>query len=262
MPAQRKQPQRPEPRRAPSGKTRQTERTVHHPLYGEIPLVEVTRKYSNGQEYHHSDYDRDFRPPMPEGAVRGDLDKQHFCPMCHFPRYFYVDQERSCVECGRDFVFSASEQKFWYEDLKFHFDSVAIRCQECRRKQRTKKTLNTAVARAKSRLAESPLDAIRALAVAEALVRLMEHTGEGDLNEAIALARKARRSGDKIEGLEGKALFWEGKAQALLERHDRAEPLFRAALETLPGSKGGASLRAEAEWYLNQTLIHDSGENL
>lgn len=252
MPTQRKLPQRPEPRRAPGRKTRQPERTRHHPLYGEIPLVEVVREDDSGQELRYFDYDRNYQPPLPSGAVRGDLRKQHFCPMCHVPRYFYVDQERHCVECGRDFVFSAGEQKFWYEDLKFHFDSVAIRCQDCRRKQRTKRALHAAVARAKSKLAESPLDSVRALAVAEALVRLMEHTGEGDLKEAIALARKAKRNGASIKGLEGKALFWEGKAQALLDRHDRAEPLLRAALEALPGSKGGMSLRAEAEWYLKE----------
>ncbi len=261
MPTRWKKSRPEEPWRAPSRKVGRVERTEPHPLYGEIPIVEIIRTYSNGQEYRFSDYDWDFRPPMPEGAVRGDPNQQHFCPMCNVPRYFFVDQERRCVECGHEFVFSASEQKFWYEDLKFHFDSVAIRCQDCRRKQRSKKNLHAAVARAKSKLAESPLDPVRALAVAEALVRLREHTGEGDLEEAIGLSRKAKQGGATITGLEGKALFWEGKAQALLERHDRAEPLLRAALETLPGSKEGASLRSEAEWYLNQTLIHDSGEN-
>lgn len=154
------------------------------------------------------------------------------------------------MECRRAFVFSAREQKYWYEELQFHFDSVAIRCQECRRKQRTKRTLHTAVARAKARLAESPADASRALAVAEALVRLMEYTGQGDLTEAIALARRAGRSASPAAGLKGKALFWEGKAQALRGRHDKAASLLSGALEELPANKQGADLRAEADWYL------------
>jgi hypothetical protein len=172
--------------------------------------------------------------------------------MCHVPQYFFVDQERRCVECHRDFVFAASEQKYWYEDLKFHFDSVAIRCPECRRKQRTKRGLHAAVARTKARLAENPLDAGRALEVAEALVRLAEHSGEGDLKEAIALARRAARSPSLAAGLEGEAVFWEGKSQAFLGRHERARSLLTSALEALSRNKRGASLRAEADWYLSK----------
>jgi tetratricopeptide (TPR) repeat protein len=257
MAAQRKSPQRRETRRAPGGgKPRQVKRTRHHPLFGEIPLVEVTRKEADGSEVRYLDYDWSYQPPMPPGAVRGDVSRQHFCPMCHVPRYFYVDQERRCVECHREFVFSAREQKHWSEELHFHFDSVAIRCLECRRRQRTQKALLAAVARAKARLAESPLDADRALAVAEALVRLKEHTGEGDLAEAIACARKAgRRSAAAAKGMQGRALFWEGKAQALRGRLDRALPLFQGALAALPASKQGASLRAEAVWYLESPEV-------
>lgn len=256
MTIHRKSPQPRETRRAPSSPSRQRPRVVkRHPLFGEIPLVEVVQKYGD-EEIRYFDYDRSYNPPMPAGAVRGDVYQQHFCPICHIPRYFYVDQERSCVECGRDFVFAASEQKYWYEKLQFHFDSVPIRCPECRRKQRSRKALNIALSRAKSGFKEKPDDPARALAVAEALVRLNEHTGEGDLKEAVALARKAGRSAAKARSLQAQALFWEGKAQALLGRHDRATALFQEALEALPANKRGAILRAEAEWYL-----HASGES-
>ncbi|HEV8580923.1 MAG TPA: zinc-ribbon domain containing protein [Thermoanaerobaculia bacterium] len=232
-------------------KAQAPERTRPHPLFGEIPLVEIACTDAAGREVRYLDYDRDYRPALPAGAVRGDVRRQHFCPMCHVPRYFYIDQEKVCVECHRPFVFSAKEQKYWYEDLQFHFDSVAIRCQECRRKQRTGRALNAGVARAKSRLAENPEDGGRALAVAEALVRLREHTGHGDLSEAIALARGVARSSATPANLRGEAMFWEGKAQTLLSRQDRAIPLFQSALEVLPFSKRGASLRAEADWYLS-----------
>src|SRR4030095_3556141 len=118
------------------------------------------------------------------------------------------------------------------------------------RKQRTGRALNAGVARAKSRLAESPEDGGRALAVAEALGGWSKHTGHGDLSEAIALARGATRSSALPANLRGEAMFWEGKAQALLGRHDRARPLLQSALETLPASKKGTSLRKEADWYL------------
>ena len=184
---------------------------------------------------------------MPRGAVRGDVRRQHFCPMCHVPRYFYVDQDKRCVECSRQFVFSARGQKHWYEELRFHFDSVAIRCLDCRRRQRTRTALHP-VARAKSRAGEGPADASHALAVAEAIVRLNEHTGEGDLREAIAAARHAARIASRIGSLPGAARFWEGKAQALLGRHDRARPLLEAALAGLPANRAGVSIRGEARW--------------
>jgi tetratricopeptide (TPR) repeat protein len=195
---------------------------------------------------------------MPRGAVRGDIRRQHFCPMCHVPRYFYVDQEKRCVECGRQFVFSAREQKHWYEELRFHFDSIAIRCLGCRRRQRTRTALHAAVARAKSLAGARPGDASHALAVAEALVRLNEHTGEGNLREAIAAARAVARIASRTGSRAGPALFWEGKAQALLGRHDRARPLLEAALAGLPANRVGASFRAEARWYLENHPLVDT----
>jgi tetratricopeptide (TPR) repeat protein len=252
----RKVPAPRERRRVAGKKRRALERTQSHPLFGEIPLVEVVCKDAGGREIRYQDFDREYQPALPPGAVRGDLHRQHFCSMCHVPRYFYIDQKRICVECHRPFVFSAEEQKHWYEDLQFHFDSVAIRCLDCRRKQRTGKTLNAALARARSRLAENPEDRERILAVAEALVRLMEHTGHGDLDEAVGLARRAARSSATPFGQRGEALFWEGKAQALLGRQDRARRLFQSALEALPANKKCANLRAEANWYLDAEALN------
>jgi hypothetical protein len=41
---------------------------------------------------------------MPAYAVPGDLFKQVFCATHDMPKYFYLDEGRSCVECGNDFV--------------------------------------------------------------------------------------------------------------------------------------------------------------
>lgn len=253
MTSRRKQPA-PRERRSPAGakNSRPEPRTKRHPLYGDIPLVEVIRRDTDGREIRWFDFDRSYRPALPKGAVLGDLDQQHFCPMCHLPRFFYLDQTRQCAECGRDFVFSGKEQKFWYEELKFHFDSVAIRCLDCRRRQRTRNGLNSALSRAKRRVAEEPLNPICQLKLAEALVRLYEHTGHGDLTEAIAAARKASRSPGRTESHRGEALFWEAMAQANLGREERARPLFAEARRALPPNPRGATLRAEAEWALSR----------
>lgn len=71
-------------------------------------------------------------------AVRADIAKQEY-GVC--PRHWYVDAGFCCMRCGTSFVFSAPEQRFWYEELKFHVDSLPKRCQECRRALRELKEL-------------------------------------------------------------------------------------------------------------------------
>jgi hypothetical protein len=39
------------------------------------------------------------------------------------PRHWYVDATFRCARCGLDFVFTAEEQRFWYEQLGFWIDS-------------------------------------------------------------------------------------------------------------------------------------------
>jgi Probable zinc-ribbon domain len=87
--------------------------THRHPLYGEIPLIERKSAGRDGRVYTWLEYDPDFEPKLPHGAVRGDVGAQVLCCGHHVPRYFYVDEERVCRQCGASFVFAAREQKFW-----------------------------------------------------------------------------------------------------------------------------------------------------
>ena len=68
------------------------------------------------------------------------------------PNYFYVDIPRRCVECRVDFVFAATEQKHWFEEPKFHFDTIPVRCVTCRRKRRSDKVLMIELGSAKQQL--------------------------------------------------------------------------------------------------------------
>lgn len=63
-------------------------------------------------------------------AVRANADKQN-CSIC--PRYWYVDATFRCERCGREFVFTAAEQRVWYEEYRFWIDSLPKHCFECRR---------------------------------------------------------------------------------------------------------------------------------
>jgi len=66
-------------------------------------------------------------------AVRSDPGKQN-CSIC--PRYWYVDAFFLCDRCGSEFVFSAAEQRLWYEQYGFWVDSIPRHCVSCRRELR------------------------------------------------------------------------------------------------------------------------------
>ncbi len=74
-------------------------------------------------------------------AIVGNPAKQKFCD--HPPFLAYYDEEKTCNTCKRTFIFSASEQKHWYETLEFWVQSEAKDCLECRRKAREQKQLDT-----------------------------------------------------------------------------------------------------------------------
>ena len=56
------------------------------------------------------------------------------------PTFFaHWDETRLCEYCGEDFVFTAGEKKFWYEELGLNTYSVPVGCQSCRRTLRNRK---------------------------------------------------------------------------------------------------------------------------
>lgn len=191
-------------------------------------------------------YDPDYAPPMPRGAVRGDIRRQEYCPMCHVPRYFYVDEPRTCVQCEMAFTFTAAEQKHWYETLRFWADSTAIRCLACRRQQRGKRAIQRQLAAALTAVAATPDDPARLIELAEARARFREAYGTGDLDRGIAAARRAY----ELWPEQPRALFWEGRLQELSGRPAKA----RACYERFVGSSGSQSgvrpLQRHAESFL------------
>lgn len=48
------------------------------------------------------------------------------------PPEFYLDIHYSCCDCGSPEIWTASEQKFYYEELGKTVNSGAVRCQHCR----------------------------------------------------------------------------------------------------------------------------------
>jgi hypothetical protein len=67
-------------------------------------------------------------------AIRGCPAVQTFCD--YEPYFAYFDVELRCEDCEQQFVFSAREQQFWYEQLKFWVQSRPKQCVSCRRIRR------------------------------------------------------------------------------------------------------------------------------
>lgn len=219
-----------------------------HPLYGDVPLIAQTLQDASGREHTIYMWDLNYEPPMPRSAVRGDVRKQNLCLACHTPKYFYIDEQRTCIQCGKDFVFSAAEQKFWYESLGFYGTSVAIRCVTCRRKKRDQNSLNQQIALAKTGLKKSPRDPALLLELAEAIILYRMATGNGKLEEAISAARLARQ----IDVHAIKGIFWEGCAHMIAGRAEKAKKLLSEYLSSSANSTQQAALKTKASEYLEQ----------
>ena len=221
-------------------------RWSRHPVYGRIPLIRHATVGRDGRTYEWWEYDPAFSPPVPKGAVAGDVSKQVFCSACHEPKYFYVNETRTCVQCDSRFTFSGAEQKYWYETRKFNFSSVPIRCKTCRRLRRSEHAMREQIARARQTTAVAPTDPSAHLALARAIVEYHERTGAARLDDAIAAARTAV----KLWRDAPDASLWEGIAHA---RAGRAKQARERLSEFLKGTQNvHASLVAKAQEYLAQ----------
>ena len=54
-------------------------------------------------------------------------------------RGYYMDLPFRCVDCGKEEIWTGSQQKWWYEVAKGFVYSTAVRCRSCRRKQRERR---------------------------------------------------------------------------------------------------------------------------
>lgn len=71
---------------------------------------------------------------IPRGAVPADRSQQVPNNSYSPPPSFYVDKEFVCVDCGREEIWSAQQQKWYYEVAKGSLYATAVRCRGCRRK--------------------------------------------------------------------------------------------------------------------------------
>ena len=56
-------------------------------------------------------------------------------------REFYVDRPFTCKDCGVSEIWTATQQKWWYETAKGDVWTAAVRCRLCRRRERERKAM-------------------------------------------------------------------------------------------------------------------------
>lgn len=80
-----------------------------------------------------------FALPLPPGAVlanRGQLG--HNNTYDPFP-LFYIDRPFVCRDCQAAQIWTAKQQKWWYEIAQGNINSSAVRCRPCRKKEQARK---------------------------------------------------------------------------------------------------------------------------
>lgn len=194
-----------------------------HPTYGDLPHT-LGRKGD-----------------IPRDAVRADPARQNggMWPV----RHFYVDSDHTCVQCGLDFVLSADEQRYWYEEVGLSFDVVPVRCTRCRKERRAVKRLHAAISDARIAVRADPDEAAAWLALAEAIVRFNDDRGEGDPDDAVGAARRGLRLDPGRPG----AHYWLARAHELAGRDERADAAYGEFLAAAQGTRDAS-----------RRLLHDA----
>lgn len=184
-------------------------------------------------------YDPGFRPELPPGAIRGDIARQTFC--CDVPHYWYEDSDRTCVQCGTPFVFTAAEQKYWYETLQFNIASTAIRCRACRALRRSQRAIRSRWEAAAA--LPDPPSADDLLEYCAALVDLIETFGHGDPDKVVAAARRARKANRRARA----GRYWEARGHDLAGRDHKARAAYTAFIDESAAAKRMVERRLVAD---------------
>lgn len=81
--------------------------------------------------------DENLTPPA--GALMADAAQlAHNNTYGRLPR-FYVDRVVRCRQCGKDEVWPAERQKWWYEIAKGNINTQAVLCRACRDAEKQRK---------------------------------------------------------------------------------------------------------------------------
>jgi hypothetical protein len=126
------------------------------------------------------------------------------------PFEFYFDRVMTCDGCGKQFLFFAQEQKYWYETRQFILYSRPRCCAPCRRVVRQAKGLKE---RYDKLLAVQPKSVSQLLELAEICLQLME------------LGSFTAKKTDFVRQVLNTVRESQGDERAIMRLHDRLERL-------------------------------------
>jgi len=78
-------------------------------------------------------------PDIPEGAVAANTSRQVPNNSYTSPPTYYIDIAFACCDCGSDEVWTAQQQKWYYEVAKGTLYTTAVRCRDCRNRKKDQK---------------------------------------------------------------------------------------------------------------------------
>lgn len=111
---------------------------------------------------------------------------------------FYEDEYYKCIECGKETLFSAEQQKQWYEVEKRYLFQGPIRCRHhfflWLSDRKTKFRMDKALEYLN--LHPDSKDAMRDYALS--IVEFHKNTGNGNLHTAVHLLRKLNKDPDEL----------------------------------------------------------------
>lgn len=75
-------------------------------------------------------------PQPPRGRIQADLSQQAPNNSYSALPLYYEDMPFVCVDCGKEEIWTAEQQQWWYEVAKGSVYSCAVRCHDCRKARR------------------------------------------------------------------------------------------------------------------------------
>jgi hypothetical protein len=77
-------------------------------------------------------------PPAPD-CLPVDASKIRLGNSYSAPPAYYRSRPFTCKDCGVEEIWTAAQQKWWYEEAGGYFFATAIRCRPCRQQERQRK---------------------------------------------------------------------------------------------------------------------------
>ena len=80
---------------------------------------------------------------IPACAIAADIEiLKQYNPLTYYCYpHFYIDRSFKCKDCGSEEIWTAMQQKWWYEIAGGKLEQVAVRCRPCRKIERERKAL-------------------------------------------------------------------------------------------------------------------------